>query len=177
MIEMNDKGFYVTSDHHFFHKNIIKYCDRPFSSVDEMNKTLVENWNNTVNEDDVVFFLGDFTFHSRRVAKMLWDGLAGEKYFMFGNHDKKKFCEETLTEDSHQSIEVSYRGFTITLSHRPLDQFSTNFLIHGHIHNNQDYFELNTFNCSVEMTDYKPIHIDDVLKKIYKQNQILKLSK
>lgn len=53
---------FMISDLHFSHANIIKYCKRPFSSVDEMNSTMITNWNNTVKEDDTVFVLGDVFF-------------------------------------------------------------------------------------------------------------------
>lgn len=177
MIEINDRGFYVASDFHLFHTNIIKYCDRPFADADEMNRTLVDNWNDTVSDDDVIFFLGDFIFgrNSKNAAREVWAGLNGKKkYFLMGNHDHriKNFCEDVVAENSHQTVEVSYRGLTFTLSHRPVSQFSTNFHIHGHSHgNNEGFFRRHVFDASVDNTDFKPIHVDDVLRRIIQQNK------
>ena len=53
---------FVIADTHFWHKNIIDYCDRPFNSVEEMNSTLIKNWNKTVTNDDIVIHLGDVGF-------------------------------------------------------------------------------------------------------------------
>ena len=53
-------SIWFTSDTHFSHCNIIKYCNRPFKDVDEMNKILIQNWNNVVRPDDIVWHLGDF---------------------------------------------------------------------------------------------------------------------
>ena len=54
--------YWFTSDTHFGHKNIIEYCKRPFSSVEQMNEMLIKKWNNKVKVDDIVFHLGDFSF-------------------------------------------------------------------------------------------------------------------
>lgn len=51
---------YFTADTHFFHKNIIRYCDRPFESITKMNNVMINNWNNTVGKNDTVYALGDF---------------------------------------------------------------------------------------------------------------------
>ena len=53
---------FVISDHHFYHENIIKYCNRPFNSLREMNYTMIEKWNSVVSENDTVLHLGDFSF-------------------------------------------------------------------------------------------------------------------
>lgn len=53
---------YFTSDTHFYHSNIIDFCKRPFKNVEDMNETLIENWNRVVGQDDIVFHLGDFAW-------------------------------------------------------------------------------------------------------------------
>ena len=56
------ENLFFTSDTHFFHEGIIRFCNRPFGSVEEMNETLIRNWNEKVPEDGTVFHLGDFAF-------------------------------------------------------------------------------------------------------------------
>jgi calcineurin-like phosphoesterase family protein len=60
---------WLTADTHFGHTNILKYCGRPFSSIEEMDETLINNWNNKVNQDDTVYHLGDFSFKDPGVYK------------------------------------------------------------------------------------------------------------
>lgn len=79
---------YFTSDLHIWHTNVIKYCDRPYSSVEEMNEMLVKNWNDTVGPDDIVYCLGDFSMAARPVETFT-PRLNGTKYLVPGNHD---FC-------------------------------------------------------------------------------------
>ena len=60
MEKLNPNKVWFTSDTHFNHIGIIKFCDRPFSSVEEMNQALIDNWNSTIPSDGIVFHLGDF---------------------------------------------------------------------------------------------------------------------
>ena len=60
---------YLISDTHFYHKSIIPYCKRPFSSIEDMNKKLIDNWNSIITENDTVYFLGDFSFATTEKAK------------------------------------------------------------------------------------------------------------
>ena len=60
---------YFIADTHFNHKNILEYCNRPFADVEEMNKILVNNWNDTVKHDDVVYMLGDFCMGNKQEIK------------------------------------------------------------------------------------------------------------
>lgn len=78
---------YFTSDTHFSHANVIKHSKRPFSSVEEMNEILIQNWNNTVKPQDEVYFLGDFCWKVPQ-AKLIRPRLNGRQiYFIKGNHD------------------------------------------------------------------------------------------
>ena len=51
---------FFTSDTHFNHTNIIRFCNRPFKDVTHMNETIIANWNSVVGPDDIIFHLGDF---------------------------------------------------------------------------------------------------------------------
>ena len=61
--------YFIISDTHFGHTNVIKYCNRPFKDIEEMDKTLIKNWNETVSNKDVVIHLGDFAFCSKERAE------------------------------------------------------------------------------------------------------------
>jgi calcineurin-like phosphoesterase family protein len=79
---------FFTSDTHFGHANIIKYCNRPFASVEEMDNTLIHNWNAVVRPEDTVYHLGDFAVGGGPAAPYL-RRLNGTIYFCLGNHDKR----------------------------------------------------------------------------------------
>ena len=81
-------GRWWTSDHHFGHANIIKYCNRPFASADEMNKAMVNRWNDLVADDDEVWIVGDLVLGQLTVnlSAHVWR-LKGRKILVPGNHD------------------------------------------------------------------------------------------
>lgn len=76
---------WFSSDLHLSHKNICYYANRPFSFVDEMNEVLIQNWNNVVGLNDIVYHLGDFSFGNASSQIKL---LNGTKFFVRGNHEK-----------------------------------------------------------------------------------------
>ena len=55
-------GIYLLSDTHFAHQNIISYSNRPFVNTASMDNAIIQNWNSVIGKDDIVYFLGDFTF-------------------------------------------------------------------------------------------------------------------
>lgn len=81
------RTFYI-SDHHFGHRNIIKYTGRPFANIAEMNETLIANHNRVVAKDDRVIFGGDFCFGSIAYCTSIFNRLKGKKYLVKGNHDR-----------------------------------------------------------------------------------------
>lgn len=164
---------YFISDTHFSHANIIKFCNRPFKDITEMNETIIKNWNRVVGKNDIVFFLGDFHLGKNKDGEeeALVRRLNGRKKLLMGNHDKGK-AEYYLSIGFEEvfTYPIVYKKFFI-LSHKPIAETDgTGFLnIHGHIHNN-GYREIeeanldNYFNVSVEVINYTPIKFKTIKK-------------
>jgi len=87
--KIKNRNLWFTADLHLGHSNIIKYCNRPFSSVEEMDETLIERWNWLVKPKDVVYFLGDFCMGGREQALQYFNRLNGQIYVVPGGHDKR----------------------------------------------------------------------------------------
>ncbi|MEM9528562.1 MAG: phosphoesterase [Bacteroidota bacterium] len=79
---------WFTADTHFGHRNIIKYTNRPFSSVDEMDATLIHNWNARVAAHDHVYHLGDFALCAPARCRDILEQLNGQIHLIRGNHEK-----------------------------------------------------------------------------------------
>ena len=79
---------FFTSDSHFGHANIIKHCNRPFSSVEEMDEHLISAWNSRVRPSDTIYILGDLIFRSTASPDSYLSRLRGKKHLILGNHDK-----------------------------------------------------------------------------------------
>jgi len=80
---------YFTSDTHFRHKNIIKYCNRPFHGTDEMDEKMIREWNRKVDYNDHIYHLGDFGFGPVEKMTDILCRLNGKKFLIRGNHDEK----------------------------------------------------------------------------------------
>ena len=78
---------FFTSDTHFFHRNIINHCNRPFADVDEMNAELIRRWNERVSPADTVYHVGDVSFKGTGATKEIISQLNGYKILIRGNHD------------------------------------------------------------------------------------------
>ena len=79
---------YYIADTHFGHDNIRRLSNRPFNSVEEMDKAIIDNWNRKVTDDDDVYILGDFSYKSEDPIEYL-KKLNGRKHLIVGNHDNK----------------------------------------------------------------------------------------
>lgn len=153
---------FLISDTHFFHKNIIKYCDRGFNSVEEMNKTLIDKWNSKVNKEDIVIHLGDFALADEDNIIELRKKLNGTIILIEGNHDWR------LKEDyGFIIIKGNMQVGNIILSHRPipLEELPKGIInIFGHIHQKEVLDSTRQINLSVEKTNYEPIELSKVCK-------------
>ena len=146
---------FVTSDHHFFHANIIKYCNRPFFSYQEMNEVMIKRWNKVVGKNDVVIYCGDFAWRGK--ARLIRPRLNGTIILVRGNHDL------TLSKrDGFVIIEGNLGMGNMIFSHEPLEEVPKGIInIHGHIHHHDSDKGI---NVSVEKTNYYPIKLKDVMK-------------
>ena len=161
---------YLISDLHLDHKNIIRYCDRPFSSVEEMNRTIIDNWNEVVEEDDFVYLVGDLAFGRRRSKMRYWlKKLNGNVILILGNHDKG-YLDSIVHADK---CVLFYKGKKFLLIHDPkMVNSGDDWVIHGHEHNNkpEKYPFMNgknrTINVSVELINYTPISLDFLVDKM-----------
>ena len=106
---------YFTSDPHYWHNNVIRYCARPHASVEEMNEDMVLKWNQTVLPEDTIYVMGDFSLAFRAVETFP-QRLMGNKILVPGNHD---FChsyhKKSRTPENREKWLQKYRdhGFTV----------------------------------------------------------------
>ena len=138
--------YWACSDFHLSHFNIIKYCNRPFKSLEEMNETLIKNTNERVKPNDIVYFLGDYCFRNSPGGKKgEGETLKAEEFqkkfhgkwvYLAGNHDRNN----SLKTLNHRSI-IKFGGIYIGMTHRPEDviiedekhYYPLNLV--GHVHN------------------------------------------
>ena len=178
---------WFSSDTHFNHNNILKYCNRPFESVEAMNEALVANWNSVVKPDDHVYHLGDFSFSNvEKWNNFLAPGvLNGHIHLILGNHDPERVFREGTMFDRFDSIEFQHiliiEGWTVILNHFPFASFSNNFdhkviQLFGHIHSgpegignvmmNGNKLQWNQYDVGVDNNNYTPISWAEVKTKM-----------
>jgi calcineurin-like phosphoesterase family protein len=132
---------YLWSDTHFNHEGVIRYCGRPFASIDEMNRALIGRWNGVVRDTDTIYLLGDFAFSHKAgwPLEEIYSALRGHKHLVIGNHDEKnpkvlalpwesKADLLTLRENGVRAIACHYPMETWKGAHRGY------LMVHGHSH-------------------------------------------
>jgi|ETNvirenome_6_85_1030632.scaffolds.fasta_scaffold01624_10 calcineurin-like phosphoesterase family protein len=161
---------FFISDTHFGHKNAIRYCNRPFRTVDEMNESMIERWNSTVTDRDRVFVLGDVFIMDPAEASKIIKSLNGYKILIAGNHDRsEKTMLECGFDEYHRKYEYNISGLgSCLLIHYPvpdliIESLGYDFSIHGHIHNEPKKYGLK-LNVAVDLIEFTPISLDDVIE-------------
>ena len=176
---------FVIADTHFGHANIIKYSNRPFSNVHDMDEKMIAEWNYRVKTDDDVYHLGDFAFLPFPKLKNLLYRLNGNIHLMLGNHDKEitKNRNELLKQGKFVTIqhyrELKTDNHMLVLFH--YGQRVWNKSHHGSIHlYGHSHGSLPPHGKSVDVgvdckeitEEYRPIHLDEVLKYMEKREQV-----
>lgn len=174
--------FFVISDTHWFHKNIVKYCNRDMNH----NQIMIDRWNATVGPDDYILHLGDVLFCASKEKERMWfeevgPSLNGRKFLILGNHDKPQW-EKFYNQAGFNVVKpfsMRYRGYDVSFDHYPtsrggIQPGDQTIRIHGHIHNKgyQHIYEkrrekkrYGNVNVSVEVIDYTPQPIERMLDK------------
>lgn len=151
--------YFVISDTHFGHENIIRYCNRPFASCKDMDEAMIKNWNETVTNKDVVLHLGDVGLGNKEYVAGIIKRLNGKKILIMGNHDN--WTEQFYRDAGFHTVSrfpILYNDFFL-MSHAPLQLSETTpyFNFYGHVHNDEKYVDNATSKCvSVERIGYRP---------------------
>lgn len=166
--------YFVTSDHHFDHENIIEYCNRPFDSLDEMNEYMKSAWNSVVSEEDVVIHIGDVMFsNNTKKCEELLSELNGNILIIEGNHDNYINTQE-FRHPLLENCVYTHKGFRFYCTHRreSVPDSWTEWVLCGHTHNDDPFIntDLNTINVSVDVTEFYPLPIDSIVKAVKEMN-------
>ena len=156
---------FVTSDTHFGHKNIIKYCNRPFSSIEEMDLAIESIWNALVDTQDVVFHLGDVTLSNSERYKNLLNRLNGRKILVVGNHDQKPIIDLGCWKKVFKNFHFTYKGIKVHMRHIPWIKTNPNDLfLHGHCHGAMGIRNKGQIDVGVDCWDFAPVEIDEIIE-------------
>jgi calcineurin-like phosphoesterase family protein len=166
---MKEPKIFLIGDLHFNHRNIIKYCSRPFNSVEDMNEQLIKNWNSVVGKNDIVYVVGDFALCGKQKIIEIGQRLNGRKRLILGNHDQASI--ETYRAAGFEFVynhHIVLDDFFI-VSHVPLVGISENYPfanIFAHVHDDPTYKDCScrSFCVSAERINYTPIEFEDIKK-------------
>ena len=167
---MKEPKIFLIGDPHFYHKNIIRYCNRPFKSAEDMNEHLIANWNFVVGKYDIVYILGDFALCGKDRIIEIAQKLNGRKRLVLGNHDGASIDTYKSVFEYVYNHSVILDNFYI-LSHYPQTYIQKDGLyanIFAHVHDDPAYVDSSarTFCVSAERIDYTPILFDRIKEKM-----------
>ena len=169
------------SDYHIGHSNALIFDSRPFSSLDEMHEKIILNWNNTVNDGDEVYILGDFAWKNDAGLEVLKQ-LKGRKYLILGNHDRLN-AELTGQFVWVKEMETVKDGENhVVLCHYPIAHWRNAdygyIHLYGHIHMGRDAapyeeyaakmkernipYECYNVGCMMPYMDYTPRTLEEI---------------
>ena len=174
---------WFTSDTHFGHENIIRFCNRPFQNAEEMNAELIRRWRETVPEDGIIFHLGDFAHGNARLWNDILSALTGRKYLILGNHDMKALRQGYMGrfELVTQQMTIRVGGQAIVLNHNPFLCYGGSYRdvwqLFGHVHSGPashtglDHPRLRMlfplqYDVGVDNNDFRPVSFAEVKAKI-----------
>ena len=184
--KFNAEHTFFTSDTHFNHANIIRFCNRPFKDVVQMNEVMITNWNNAIGKDDTVFHLGDFCLGSAAEWTKILDRLNGKIYLIMGNHDLKNIRQGFISRFEHVAMQmrIEIGKKRIYLCHYPFLCFEGSYKddvwqLFGHVHTRRSnsgidagrlqYLYPTQYDVGVDNNNFTPVSFGQVKRIIDKQ--------
>ncbi len=166
---------WFTADTHFGHSNIIKYCNRPFDSIEEMDEELIRRWNAVVDQRDTVYHLGDFSITHDMKRNKIVDRLNGKIFFVPGSHDNDPHGPNWSVLKPIQTIVVpivdpiTRRNISVTLCHYsmrswPLSHYAS-WCLFAHHHGKLEPYGL-SFDIGVDTNNFYPYSLDEIETKM-----------
>ena len=159
---------WFTSDTHFWHRNIIQYCDRPFSNIWEMNDEIVKRWNSRIGARDIVYHLGDFAMCNRKYVDEILSSLNGRIHLIRGNHDYKVVKGELAKRFESVAFygELDHNKTKIVMSHYPFLTWNKrhwgSWSLHGHSHGGLPESNEKRLDVGVDTNNYYPYHVSEI---------------
>lgn len=153
---------FFIADTHFNHTNIIKYCNRPFDTIKNMNETIIMNWNSKVTNNDLVYHLGDFGFGN---YVSILQRLNGRKILIIGSHDKQVLEYKKYFEKLSTLLEIKIENQIIVLCHYAMRVWAkshyNSWHLYGHSHNTLSTWG-KSLDVGVESLNYFPISFKEL---------------
>ena len=166
-IQGEDQVIYFSADTHFSHENIIKYCNRPFENVEQMNETMISNWNKVVKSNDDIYFLGDFGLGTEKHLLPIYNRLNGRKFLIVGSHDRHSVKLPWSGIDNIKVIHIE--KIPITLCHYAMRTWHKSHFnswhLYGHSHGRLQGFG-KSFDVGVDAWNFTPVSFHDVKAKM-----------
>ena len=181
---------YFVSDLHMGHENVLAFDNRPFKTIEDHDKTIINNWNDTVELDDDVCLLGDISWHNATKTIEIFKQLNGNIHLIKGNHDGKLLKNRELQSRFVEIVDYKElqleNGKGIVLCHYPIPCFKNHYYgwyhLYGHVHNSFEWnmmervkyemTELYDATCNMrnvgtmmEYMNYRPRTLEEIFRK------------
>lgn len=170
---------WFTSDMHYGHRKIIEYSKRPYTSVEEMNEALIANYNSVVKKGDLVYMLGDVLFGDKDFGRSILQRLNGNKYLIFGNHDRTLRENSDLTKEffvwARDYSEIKIGTQKLILFHYSMRVWNAShygsYQLYGHSHGSlYDDPKLRSMDVGVDPSNYFPLSFEQVQAHMAKKS-------
>ena len=188
--KFNKDKLFFTSDLHFYHKNIIDFCSRPFENVEHMNEMLITYWNAVVKPGDDIIIAGDFMWSKNlNDLENILSQLNGNKFLILGNHDYhfdlyKPKAISLFNGNVYDSLQFTVQDEELEnnpsfyITHYPCEFWSPRAIhLHGHVHsgpksiaNEVPTFKPLRYDIGVDNNGYTPVSYHEIIRIITKQS-------